>query len=177
MAYLEKINNVNKNVISNNKFDSDDNKIILCKIDYYDKYNGTEKPQKEYEGLRALQYEKASFLNVNGYCMGYVQLGNGSQRFNSKYIDRKMTIVFIAKNNEDGLWYVVGYYDDAKVYGQAHKCRLSNGETIIYNCRTQFQNAFLIPKESRIPINHKDIPGKIKSSNVNYLEEDSSLRD
>ncbi len=172
MNYLEEIKPSSKLV---NSLIS--KKIILCKIDYYEKYDGSEQAQKIYNSSRDYQYEKTNFLNINGYCYGYVQAPGGGQGFNEKYTNKDIVIIFISHNNNDGKWYVIGYYDDARVYSTTYQEKLPNGKSILFNCKTEFKNAYLIPSESRIPINHPDIPNKIKSGNFNYLEEESSLKD
>lgn len=150
-------------------------KVVFFNIAYMEKYNGTEAPQGHFRYVRERNdaTEKYTFepidIGSNRYCLGYVETGftkggfdhGGKNRImhieriegvfkNQQYADNVL-VVWCANLPQKGSA-VIGWYQDAKVYGKYITfSSLDNGGEVVrnYNVISQKDNCVLLPPQIR----------------------------
>lgn len=139
-------------------------RILFCNITYLKYYDGRMTGEYEPEsGGRWVRknkdaHEKWNFLNVDGYCYGYVQ-GNSDQmhieRLDKVYTYQEeakdVTVVWCASHPTRGT-VVVGWYEHAVVYRYVRDM-VTTPITGIERCywfKTKAENAYLLPEDERI---------------------------
>lgn len=139
-------------------------RILFCNVTYLKFYDGRivgeYKPKSGGRWVRENEdaHEKWNFLNMDGYCYGYVQ-GNGDQmhieKLDKVYSQQEeaedITVVWCASHPTRGT-VVVGWYEHATVYRYIHDM-LTTPITGIERCywfRTKAENAYLLPEDERV---------------------------
>ena len=138
-------------------------RIIFCNTTYLRYYDGRIAGElKPISGGRWVKenqdaHEKWNFLNVDGYCYGYVQ---GNEQMHIERIDKKfakqesgddVTVVWCAKHPEKGETVIVGWYEHATVfrYLEYSKITPATGLDRAFWFCTEAENAYLLPEEER----------------------------
>ena len=138
-------------------------RILFCNITYLKYYDGRVlgeyKPQTGGRWVRENEdaHEKWNFLNVDGYCYGYVQ-GNSDQMHIEK-LDKvfrhqeeadDITVVWCASHPTRGT-VVVGWYEHATVYRRLEDMITTpiTGLERCYWFKTKAEDAYLLPEDDR----------------------------
>ena len=140
-------------------------RILFCNVTYLKYYDG--RVEGEYEPQTGGSWvrknkdahEKWNFLNVDGYCYGYVQ-GNSEQMHIEK-LDKvyrhqeeaadDITVIWCASHPNRGT-VVVGWYEHAVVYRELQDMITTpiTGLERCYWFRTKAEDAYLMPEENRV---------------------------
>ncbi len=158
------------------------NKVIFGRIDWYKKYDLTEKPvQKDKTTLWNEQLERGIFYNNDdGFCYGYIQAGRGENgfskdriKFDSEGKAEGYDVVFYSNHNNKNL--IVGFYENATLF---KKRGITPNIGTEYNIKVECTNAHLIPEHLRnIEMIKKNrlnpIKGLYGQSNVWYADKES----
>ena len=139
-------------------------RILFCNITYLKYYDGREageyKPKTGGRWVRENEdaHEKWNFLNMDGYCYGYVQ-GNSEQMHIEK-LDRvyrqqdqaeDITVVWCAIHPARGT-VIVGWYEHATVYRYVHemfRTPVTGIDERWYWFKTKAEDAYLLPESER----------------------------
>ena len=139
-------------------------KIIFCNgayLRYYDgRVAGELKPKTG--GKWVLEnddaHEKWNFLNVDGVCYGYVQVGGEQMHieridrsFKNMEVGEDVTVIWCAVHPEKGETVIVGWYEHANAYRFLNQCKTTpiTGLDRFYWFSTEAENAYLLPEEER----------------------------
>lgn len=160
-----------------------DNKILFANVTYMEKYIGEE--NNTYTGGSFVKkygfgYEDRNFLNVNGYCYGFVQSNN--LKINLKRLNplcetdtlENVTVIFTAAGPNGRT--IIGYYRNAIVYKNMQPSldqsdKYKDGG---YYFKCKYEDAYLISERDRIfkfPKRKKDNFGQY---NVWYADNDGA---
>jgi len=138
-------------------------KVLFCNITPMNRYEGVTEKDKITKGAGAWvstnldAHEKWNFLNQDGKCYGFVQ--NPGNYFHIErykgvssseaYTDGVM-VVFCAPKH-DGTTAVVGWYENARVYREYQKARLTGltGIERYYFAEAAAEDCYLLPVENR----------------------------
>ena len=139
-------------------------RVIFCNITYLKFYDGriageyTPKTGGRWVSENEDAHEKWNFLNMDGYCYGYVQ-GNSEQMHIEK-LDKvykqqdeaeDITVVWCSSHPTRGT-VVVGWYEHATVYRYLQEMITTplTGIDRAYWFKTKAEDAYLLPEENRI---------------------------
>lgn len=148
--------------------------IVFVNIGWMVKYNGVSSNDPTLGGHGYLKnnklgHESWNFAPLRGHVYGYVP---GSASFNLKklgatssvdHVDN-VTVVWIARNPRNGVTYVVGWFDRARVYSNREHISLARkgGVTVNYQIEAAEDNAQLLEVEQRLFV----IPTEKKVGNL-----------
>lgn len=135
--------------------------ILFCNITYQRYYDGRTKGEylPKFGGSHVAKnkdaHEKWNFLNVDGYCYGYVhcrgqqmQLERLSKCYRNQEEARDVTVIWCARHPFGGT-VVVGWYAHATVYRHFRSLPPYFGPYREYWIRTKAEDAYLLPLSER----------------------------
>lgn len=139
-------------------------RILFCNTTYLRYYDGridgelTPKSGGKWVSENEDAHEKWNFLNMDGYCYGFVQ-GNSEQmhieKIDSSFRKREygddVTVVWCAKHPDKDETVIVGWYEHATVYRYYQYLPTTplTGLDRAYFFSTKAENAYLLPEEER----------------------------
>ena len=137
-------------------------KILFCNITYMNKYMGITEDDMPSKGGKWVEknkdaHEQWNFLNVDGYCYGFVM--NKGNQFAIERIDKSaaktdtiddVTVVWCALNDSNET-VIVGWYEHATVYRYYQESVTTPiyGIERLYFCKADADNCYLLPKNKR----------------------------
>lgn len=139
-------------------------RIIFCNIAYLRYYDGRIAGElKPASGGRWVQenedaHEKWNFLNMDGYCYGFVQgisdnihIERIDKALNKQEHGENVTVVWCAKCPDENKTVIVGWYENATVYRYDQYLPITalTGIDRCYQFVTKAEDAYLIPEDKR----------------------------
>lgn len=148
-------------------------RILYCKTGWMKRYQGYSKDDYPIGGGiyndNHIGQEIYNFLDCDGYCYGFVQtqyknhihldkITGNKKDINKEYVDNVL-VIWSATNPQIGGQYIVGYYENARVYSNTQtlsndKARkrksIGNDKYIQYIISCKSKNAHLIEVENRV---------------------------
>ncbi len=137
-------------------------KILFCNITYMNKYMGITEDDMPLKGGKWVEknkdaHEQWNFLNVDGYCYGFVM--NRGDQFAIERIDKEaartntiddVTVVWCALNDLNET-VIVGWYEHATVYRYYQESVFTPlyGINRSYFCKADVDNCYLLPENKR----------------------------
>ncbi|WP_438435624.1 HNH endonuclease [Klebsiella pneumoniae] len=154
--------------------------ILFCNIGWMNKYDGTDGDSIERGGSynkTATGHEVCNFTNSDGYVYGYVQ-PTGQIKIEKLGANRKdekidgITVVWLAGPDSGGTA-VVGWYKNATVFREpqeliSHSLTHRKNHITTFRIKALWEDAFLLPYESRCLMIPRAVKGGIGQSNVWY---------
>ncbi len=137
-------------------------KILFCNITYMNKYMGITEDDMPSKGGKWVEknkdaHEQWNFLNVDGYCYGFVM--NKGNQFAIERIDESasktsavedVSVVWCALNDSNET-VIVGWYEHATVYRYFQDSVITSlyGIERSYFCKAKADNCYLLPESKR----------------------------